>query len=431
MNLKTILLLAFIIPISLKGLSQSDYQAGYIIKGKDTIRGYLFFPEGVLDPTIVRFKVMPGDKPVIYTCRQITGFSISGGELYMSKKPNLCRVEHRENDANVQISYLQISCFLKVLVHGELLSLYSLNGNERYFVEDNKRGYIYELGDYALEKIYKVEELEELASLGVKHIRVPQSYWMVLRRILLEVAPARFPAYRDTIEKLAFTEQALVNVVAYINSSDKPFYIAPSSKSTNCFSIYASGGVTVNQLSYEFFPIKHSLKFQPAFGPSLGIAYMLRGDDPQSNVGFRLGLTADYSYNSFTGPIDEQHSLRNYGYRLISLTPSVGVLLQGRRSNGTVISFGPEIAYCGSYGTALDQLWVENGVAKPDDTKGAHIVLGNFVIRGVVGLKYKKTEIATFIQFLGNCSAHGDDNYELRRYSAGITFFYRLYKKYI
>jgi hypothetical protein len=139
-------LLYFIILILLPSLifAQTNYQPGYIVKTTgDTVKGYIDYREWDQTPTSIKFSLnKSGSSIQRFNPGDVSGFGIYGMEKYISYSGNISADRNKFPDipGNLDTTKVQATLFLKVIVEGNHLSLYSQTDETkiRFFIAESK-----------------------------------------------------------------------------------------------------------------------------------------------------------------------------------------------------------------------------------------------------------------------------------------------------
>ena len=124
--------------------AQSNYQPGYVVKSTgDTVKGYIDYREWDQTPKSFKFSLdKSGSSIQLIGPKDVTCFGINGIEEYVSYSGNISADRNKFPDipGNLDTTKVQATLFLKVIVQGDYLSLYSQNDEikTRFFVAESK-----------------------------------------------------------------------------------------------------------------------------------------------------------------------------------------------------------------------------------------------------------------------------------------------------
>ena len=231
-------LTALLIVCSVTVFAQSNYHEGYVIKlNGDTLKGYIDYREWSLSPTSIDFKSNKDDKvSQQFDPTNTKKFEIQGLENYSSYTGLISVDRNRFPDLpdNLDTTKAQASIFIKELVTGHFLSLYSaIDGRKvRYFIKENDGN---------------VEELKYYQYYNDRHEAIERA---VFKGQLIILARKYRPENTNLAEQASatmFEADPLAKIVSAINGEQN---IDRSAHSKNLARFFVGAGAFIDQTHF-------------------------------------------------------------------------------------------------------------------------------------------------------------------------------------
>jgi hypothetical protein len=309
----TLLLLTTVLSTS----AQSHFQPGSIVTDiGDTLHGYIDYQQWRKNPKRIKFRQgNEGSPSQSYGLRDITYFSIDKQDAYVRAyvKEDMNSVDPGAND-EVNDSFIQDTVFLKVLVIGKRVSLYTLtDSKDHYYVSDGP-GHFNEL-------IYKIH-IVQLESGGTREDAVNE-----FRHQLLAFLPNEDSvSMAERIESLPFSQRPLMRAVKDLNGSSNTTFVNQSAQANPIrIQFYLGAGVSTASLRFNGNDNGASpMSFNHSAGPlgEIGVDFTI--NQKWGDIGLRVSVA--YWTASFSGHENDNQGTDTYKLDMNVIMPSVDVL---------------------------------------------------------------------------------------------------------
>ena len=200
----------FTVILLLSGLStfcQSNFKSGYLVSTSgDTIKGLIQVKEWNNNPKSLKFKNGPDADPKQYETADLQSFEVPGFCRYIryAGQMSVNRIERSLLSQAIDTSFVVDTVFLKEVMHGPLVSLFSYSDNikKRFFITSQQHPAARELLNYP----YMLSD----------RLLTFSPYKQLLREIVAELNMSS-EKQTDAIEASVYSELSLKKTLSAIN----------------------------------------------------------------------------------------------------------------------------------------------------------------------------------------------------------------------
>ena len=183
---------------------RTDFEAGYVVKTNDTIRGFLLKTDEVKLGKELEFKTSETSKITTYTPEEITSFSFNkDGFIFQTVELTLRQdsvIKKTQRFAKLLLNGFT-SLYKLQLEDSELRAIFELNNNYVYILQKNN--VFYTLGQYE-------------TMIDAQHYRLNKHYQGLLKSLTLDCSSMKVP------EQLEFRDAEIIDVVRTYNECINP-----------------------------------------------------------------------------------------------------------------------------------------------------------------------------------------------------------------
>ncbi|RYU89544.1 hypothetical protein EWM62_14600 [Mucilaginibacter terrigena] len=306
-------LLFFYLLFSFAAKAQSNFKPGYVVNTKqDTVIGFIDYREWVRNPTQVTFRKDMNQPDQKITLENSTAFGVNGIEYYYKAtiQASTSSLNPSVVSNGIDTSVTTNTVFLKTLVKGKVLSLYSYNNEYKahYYIINEITNKIIALNKYVYLNEAKV------------YVNV-NSYINQLLSLAIQYQP-NDKNLQPLIARSGYNAGDFTNIVLQLNGEAG---LKHTIKHNNGMRFFVGAAVKNNKVSFDgpnFLFVKHSTStVVPEL--SAGIDYI-----PNKNIGvlvFRFELAASQSRFTIADPQSNAVALHSLDFKqtAMSLTPQM------------------------------------------------------------------------------------------------------------
>jgi len=312
-----LILALFLFPLF--SIAQTNYKPGYVVTIKgDTLKGYINYMGRDENPNSIDFKSTPDNSTAEnFTNKSASAFAVSGFEYFKRFTVNISQdqVELSNLKQGADTSYITYSVFLRILVTGNNVSLFSFTDKikTRYYILEGNEAQPQEL-------VYRVYYNLQNAAL----LQTENRY-----RVQVEYLAQKYHVNDSKLERQIsnsqYSEAELMKIVQVINGNSSQQFTSKNRFGTRW---YAGIGVTNNNLSF-----KYNIRYpnNSSTFPKISAGFDLFTNKNTEQFFFRAEMSYSTNQHSF---IDVPDIPGNSGY-----STSLNNVIQHN------VSFSPQLVY--------------------------------------------------------------------------------------
>lgn len=399
------------IPVLLNAQNRS--RAGYLVKDKDTVRGFIIINETDLTPTSLKFSTVENGKTSNYTVADCSAFGVAG---YRSFERFLTKISLSSADqANLTVGADSTSrtamVFLEKLTSGKHVSLY------RYTDKIKTRYYLLERDSFAPTELVRRIYLDPEA----KNLKIVEdAYKSQLFDLAKKYKGVSSP---EEIRRITYTASALSKYVAFLNETTFIEHVAVKPK------LFAGIGLNVSKGYYDGATdfTNNETVTKTSYFPMLNAGLDLYANPVTKRLVYRVELSLLMSQNKIsttTADVSKAALSHQFDQFSIALTPQ---LLYNFYNTEKLKIFG-------SAGAALNFSSYQHNISSrtnsfrnettetPDQVK---IHSFNFAFQGLAGARINdRFEIAAGYTFPSALAEFAAYSLMMKRYRVGLSYFF-------
>lgn len=305
-------LLSVLLTIPVLAMAQSNFQKGYVVTNSgDTLRGYVDYKERAVNPTSFNFKTETG---VVrkYTLTDCSAYGVDNMDAFRRKEVSmtLSKIATSELSNGPDLSTTMDTVFLKVILEGEKVSLFSYTDNikERFYI--SRKGM--DIPEELIRQIYLKADQSTSIVTDDKYVR----------QLLMVMREARGGISDDEkkLIRLDYKVQDLKKLIALINGQQLIKSKYPRSR------FFAGLGATVTNSSYQGENYLVGAESKKSVLPYFTVGIDVFSNPAIKRLVFRTELSFFMSKNEISKTSTNTSNLltkQSFDEKSISLTPQI------------------------------------------------------------------------------------------------------------